>query len=324
MNSGKGSKRPFDAIAKGHTVACVDIGGTKTAVVLADRDGFGERLAEPTVTSGTEDALARQVSRMLAQACEASGMSLDRLHAVGVASAGPFMRRDGFVELASPNLCGGLAGPARGLPNDWLRLPIERPLRERFGRVVVANDAIAALVAERRWGALRGVDDCAYVTWSTGIGTGLCVGGRVLFGRNGNAGHAGHSFVNDGPGGTVCGCGNEGDVEAQVSGSAIERRFGVSAAALMESVHAGDEGAAQTVDALCVVLGRALYNLVVTLDLERISIGGGVFLHHRNLLLPKLRREVEGRFPAVTAGATIVPAGLGMRVGDFAALALVA
>lgn len=322
MNSEARRPGPFDALADGRVVACVDIGGSKVAVVLADRDGFRPRLVEPTVVRGPEGALAEQVARLIAQACAGSGVAPQRLHAIGVASAGPFVRRDGFVELAAPNLCGGLAGPARGLPNDWRRVPLERPLRERFGRVVVANDAIAALVAERRWGALRGVDDCAYVTWSTGIGTGVCVGGQVLSGRNGNAGHAGHTFVNDDPERALCGCGNQGDVEAQVSGSAIERRFGVGAAALMAAARAGDGRAAQAVEALCAVLGRALYNLVVTLDLGRIAIGGGVFVPHHEFLLPLLRRQVEGRMPALTDGTALVCAGLGDRVGDFAALAL--
>ena len=100
-----------------------------------------------------------------------------------------------MVEVAAPNICGGIAGPARGLPNDWMTALLEAPLRERFDRVRVENDCVAALEAERRWGALQGIDHCAYVTWSTGIGVGLCVDGRVLRGKNGNAGHAGHMFV---------------------------------------------------------------------------------------------------------------------------------
>ncbi len=73
---------------------------------------------------------------------------------------------------------------------------------------------------------------------------------------------------------------------------------------------------------LCRVLGRMLYNLVATLDLQRISLGGSVFWHHRALLLPRLQAQVDGKLPALTAGVELVPAGLGLRVGDYAALAL--
>jgi glucokinase len=135
----------------------------------------------------------------------------------------------GRVELAAPNICGGMAGRARGLPNDWHTALLEAPLRQTFAKVRVENDGISALEAERRWGALqvngRALDNCAYVTWSTGIGMGLCVDGRVLRGKNGNAGHAGHLFVSDNND-ALCGCGNVGDVEGLAAGNAIPRRFG--------------------------------------------------------------------------------------------------
>jgi len=63
--------------------------------------------------------------------------------------------------------------------------------------------------------------------------------------------------------------------------------------------------------------------LVVTLDLQRISIGGSVFWQHRELLLPKLRSHISGKLPSLTAGCDLVAAGLGERAGDFGALALV-
>ena len=195
----------------------------------------------------------------------------------------------------------------------------------------VENDGIAALEAERRWGALQqgGVPlaHCAYVTWSTGIGLGLCVDGHVLRGKNGNAGHAGHSFVSDNQD-ALCGCGNLGDVEGLVAGNAIARRFAAlgypSAADLFAAGQAGDSAASALIDELCRVMGRALYNLIVTLDLQRISIGGSVFWHHRALLLPKLQAQIQGKLPALTDGCELLSAGLGERVGDYAALALVA
>ncbi len=110
---------------------------------------------------------------------------------------------------------------------------LELPLLERFSQVRVENDCVAALAAERRWGALQGIDHCAYVTWSTGIGMGLCVDGRLLRGKNGNAGHGGHMFVSDNDE-ALCGCGNVGDVEALVAGNAIARRFGSDAATLLQ------------------------------------------------------------------------------------------
>jgi len=312
-------------------LACVDIGGTKVAVQIADERGVRGKVSEPTATAGRNDALAQQIIRLIGQSCSAAGVPLAALTRVGVASCGPFVLKEGLVELAAPNICGGLAGKARGLPNDWQTALLEAPLRAQFQGVRVENDGIGALEAERRWGALQveGVPlaNCAYVTWSTGIGTGLCVDGHVLRGKNGNAGHAGHQFVSDNAD-ALCGCGNVGDVEGLIAGNALARRFAAQgyadAAALFAAAYAGDKRAVGIIDELCLVMGRMLYNLVVTLDLQRISVGGSVYWHHRDYLLPRLQTVLRGKLPSLTGGCDIVSAGLGVRVGDFGALALVA
>jgi glucokinase len=307
--------------------ACVDIGGTKVAVSLADQESqqhlkLYARLAEPTAKEGKHDALAQQIIRLIGAACTAHGIQEQQVVSVGVSSCGPFVINQGMVELAAPNICGGLAGKARGLPNTWQSATLQAPLVAMYGNVRVENDATGALEAERRWGALQGLNHCAYVTWSTGIGMGLCVDGHVLRGKNGNAGHAGHMFVSEHPD-AACGCGNFGDLESVVAGNAIPRRFGHDAAALFAAAHAGNATALAQIDELCSVMGRALYNLIVTLDLQRISLGGSVFWHHQDFLLPKLRAAVQGKLPALTDGCDIVPAGLGLQVGDYGALALV-
>ena len=307
-------------------VACVDIGGTKVAVSIADAQGIRGKVSEPTAKEGQNDALALQIIRLVGASCAAAGVPLAALSAVGVSSCGPFVLRDGLVELAAPNICGGMAGKARGLPNNWDTALLEAPLRAAFPKVRVENDGVGALEAERRWGALQGLDHCAYVTWSTGIGMGLCVEGKILRGKNGNAGHFGHTFVSDNDD-ALCGCGMVGDVEGLVAGNAIPRRFGAlgytDAAMLFAASSAGDARATAIIDDLCRVMGRTLFNMIAGLDLQRISIGGSVFWHHREYLLPRLRSHISGKLRSLTDGVELVPAGLGERVGDFAALALV-
>ncbi len=328
--SGANSASLIDFSSLTHPLACIDIGGTKVAVSMADRHGIRGRVSEPTCKQGSNDALARQIIRLVGQSCASVGLAVEDISAVGVSSCGPFVLRDGCVELAAPNICGGLAGPARCLPNTWITAVLEAPLRAVFPHVRVENDGIGALEAERRWGALQingqPIANCAYLTWSTGIGVGLCVDGHILRGKNGNAGHAGHLFVSDNND-ALCGCGNVGDVEGLVAGNAIARRFSAAgyadAAALLEAAKSGEKKALAHVDELCRVMGRTLYNLVVTLDLQRISIGGSVYWHHREFLLPRLQAHISGKFAALTDGFELVSAGLGDKVGDYAALALV-
>ncbi len=307
-------------------VACVDIGGTKVAVSIACGRGILGKVAEPTAKEGANDALARQIIRLIGQSCQQAGIDVAQVSAVGVASCGPFVLQDGLVELAAPNICGGIAGKARGLPNDWMTALLEAPLKAAFSSVRVENDGVGALEAERRWGALQGDRHCAYVTWSTGIGMGVCVDGHILRGKNGNAGHAGHTFVSDNDD-ALCGCGMVGDVEALVAGNAIPRRFGAlgyaDAATLFRAAEANQPGAVALVDDMCRVMGRTLFNMVATLDLQRIALGGSVYWHNRDYLLPRLQAFLKGKLPALTDGVQLVNAGLGERVGDYAALALV-
>ena len=104
----------------------------------------------------------------------------------------------------------------------------------------------------------------------------------------------------------LCGCGNIGDVEGLVAGNAIARRHGMDAARVMDGAGTGDPACMAVVADLCRVLGRALYNLVATLDLQRISLGGSVFWHHRDLLLPLLQAQIDGHLPALTADCATV------------------
>ena len=320
---------PFENIAtsKDRWLACVDIGGSKIAVSLAqtgaERPVLLGRSVEPTVQGGARQALAQQVLRLIDAACAAAGVSAESVQALGVSACGPFVMRAGMVELAAPNIVNAQRGRAPGQGGkNMLSLPLEAPLRKRFAKLRVENDAIGALEAERRWGALQGLDHCAYVTWSTGIGMGLCVDGRVLRGKNGNAGHAGHSLVVD-EREALCGCGNVGDVESLVGGAALQRRLGLDARILLERARSGDARALAQVDEMCRVMGRALYNLVATLDLQAISIGGSLYWNHREYLLPKLQAQLAGRLPALTQGCELRSVGLGAEVGDYAALALV-
>ncbi len=319
--------------------ACVDIGGTKVAVSLVPATsaplGQHTRLlaqhTEPTLKTGPRDALPQQIIRMVDAACARLQATRQQVIGVGISSCGPFLNVQGQIELVASNICGGKSGFT---DNDWHSIPLERVLCEAFTHVPAAvrieNDAIAALLAEVQWGALQGASHAAYVTWSTGIGMGLLVDGRVLRGKNNNAGHAGHMVVGDDlsrqglP--LKCGCGNVGDLQSQIAGVSMLQRFGMTGLDLMQAAKSSDkatrEHALEHVGALCEGMARAIYNLTATLDLERISLGGSVFWHNQDLLLPRIRAGVMSRFPAMTEGLDIVPAGLGLDVANYGALAV--
>ena len=141
------SASEFKLPAGAAPVACVDIGGTKVAVSMADHRGISGKVSEPTAKEGDNDALARQIIRLIGQSCALAGIQLSSVESVGVSSCGPFVLNDGLVELAAPNICGGMAGKARGLPNDWMSALLEAPLRAAFTNVRVEHDGVGALEA---------------------------------------------------------------------------------------------------------------------------------------------------------------------------------
>ena len=302
-------------------IAALDIGGTKMAVMVASREGPLARISQASIKSGSPRSLPEQGLAMIDAVCEKAGVPAASVTTLGVASAGPFVREEGGIALCSPNLCGGLSD-ASDLPNDWKSIPLEKVLRERYRTVSLDNDCVSALTAERTFGAVIGEPDCVYVTWSTGVGFGLCVDGRILRGKNGNAGHAGHilmSEVDD----AVCGCGNRGDVEALVSGRNLGLRANMPSSELFRLAREGDAHAREMAEHAAQWFGRALYNVVATLDTRVFVIGGSVWLHHGDWLTPLVLREIESRFPALTGGVRILPAALGRLVADVGALALV-
>lgn len=302
-------------------VAALDIGGTKMAAAVAGPAGPMARVTRPTPKSGGIRTLPETAIALIDQACREAGIDPARVKALGVASCGPFVKEGGMVSLTTPNICGaGRNMP--DLPNDWESIPVEQVLRERFAQVVIDNDCVAAISAERAFGAALDEPDCAYVTWSTGIGFGLCVDGRILRGKHGNAGHAGHMLMNEDES-ALCGCGNRGDLEGLISGRNLGNRLGMSAAELFEAARAGTPEARQVAEYAARWLGRGLYNVTATLDTRLFVLGGSVWQHHGDWLHPLVLAELEQRLPALTRGVRVVSAGLGALVADVGAFTLV-
>ncbi len=302
-------------------IAALDIGGTKMAVTVAGAEKMLARVTQATVKSGTARAPAEQGLALIEAACQKAGIAVEQIGAVGVSSCGPFVREDGMLCLAAPNICGGQTASV-DLPNDWVTIPLEKVLRERFSNVVIENDCVAALVAERSFGAVLGEPNCAYVTWSTGIGFGLCVDGNILHGKHGNAGHAGHMLMSE-VSEALCGCGNRGDLEGMISGRNLGNRLAVPTADLFCAARDGDAAALAVAQEAAQWFGRGLYNLVAALDLRTFVIGGSVWHHHGDWLKPYVQKEITSHMPALTQGVTILPAALGSLVADMGAFSLV-
>ncbi|ATE57811.1 ROK family protein [Actinosynnema pretiosum] len=293
-------------------VLALDIGGTKVAAGLVDHDGSVVRVArEPTPTDDPERtwaAVARVVDEALAG---------EQVAGVGIACAGPV---DLVVGTASPiNVACWRGFPLVDRVSALLPgLPVE-----------LAGDGPCMAYGEHWAGAGRGCGDMVGLVVSTGVGGGLVVGGELLLGRTGNAGHIGHVVVEDD--GEPCTCGGRGCAETVAGGPrmvAWARRRGwrapegADAAHLAADALAGDKIARAAFRRAGRAVGLAVVATAALCDLELAVVGGGV-AQVGDLLLDPVRETVAAHARlSYLDGLRVEPARLGSRAGLVGAAAL--
>jgi glucokinase len=151
--------------------------------------------------------------------------------------------------------------------------------QEQLGRdrVVVLNDAHAALMGEVWQGAARGVDDVFMLTLGTGVGGAIVSGGRLLTGHIGRAGHLGHISLD--PDGELGITNTPGSLEDKIGDCTIEKRtYGrfSSTRDLVEEAIAGEDAPQVWWADVIKNLAVGLTGLIDVLDPEVIVLGGGI------------------------------------------------
>ena len=279
----------------------VDIGGTKVAFGLVDRDGsiITQGRTPMTADKTAEDGLRAVTDAIDSVLSSAGGTGL---RGIGICAPGPLDPKTGVV-LNPPNL------PC------WRNFPLAERVAKKYSLPTkVDNDANAAALAETQWGAAHGHRYVFYATVGTGIGTGIVFDGKIYHGQTGAAGEGGHVSIDyRGP---VCGCGKRGCIEILAAGPAIGARARTRVAAepsrgakildlaggnvtavtsqmVGKAFASGDalawEILQETVELLTVWLG----NIVDLLDPDILVIGGGVAA-----VLKPFFAEIRNRLPS--------------------------
>lgn len=240
----------------------IDIGGTKTEAVALAADGTVAAEHRRATGFGADAVLDSAESAVRALAA-ALGTSPREFSTIGVGIPGAVDRASGRV------------AHAVNLGLDGLDLGAE--LSARLGRPVrVENDVNAAALGA--WQALGGgsSDSMAYLNLGTGLAAGLVLGGRLWRGARGVAGEIGHIPVD--PAGPVCPCGQRGCLELTASGSGLARVWpgDGSARTLYAAAIGGDVAARRAWEGFVDHVAAAVRLLVLTVDPDRVVIGGGV------------------------------------------------
>ena len=239
-------------------VGVVALGGTVLQRQRLDTAGI------PTVAEAVE-LVASAVAGIRAQLGDGH-----RIVGIGLAVPGLVRESDGMVSVA-PHL-------------GWTDEPLAELLAAATGfSVASANDANAGAIAERVFGAGRGVDELIYLNGgASGIGGGIVSGGELLRGASGFAGEIGHTMVNSS--GVRCHCGSSGCLETEVSRGPLLAALGLTA---HEAERLDDELAAafvpggspsaelvELVHRQLGYLGRALGNTANIFNPQLIVLGG--------------------------------------------------
>lgn len=250
----------------------LDIGGTKTAAVLVDRAGntLAERV-QPTGKDGVEPLLLDLVS-LVDHLLDAAGLTRHDIESAGIGFPGLVDPEAGTVQLAV-NLDLSEPFPLAGELAAQLQAPVH-----------LENDVRAAALGVHQWlNESQPVHSLAYLSIGTGIAAGLVLDDKLYRGAHGMAGEIGHLPVDTG--GPKCRCGGVGCLEAIASGPAIASRATliltpdvppITTREVYELAAEGVAGAVSVVSQASYFLARAIYLLVMSYDVEKVVVGGGV------------------------------------------------
>jgi len=306
----------------------LDIGGTKCAVVVGDASfSILKKIAFDTRTERGYQAILEEFKNHIhALLDEFSGHHLKR---IGISCGGPLDSKKGMI-YSPPNLPG------------WDNVPITKIFSDEFGvETAIQNDANACALAEWLMGAGKGTSNMIFLTFGTGMGSGLILNGKLYAGTNDLGGEVGHiRLAPDGP----VGFGKAGSFEGFCSGGGIAQLAqkivaeklnankpvdfctsldlvsGIDAKMVFLAAQAGDQVANEIVGISANYLGQGLSILIDILNPECIVIGS-IYARNESLFQPLIEKVLQREaIPSAVEVCRIKPAELGESIGDYAAL----
>lgn len=299
----------------------IDIGGTKCAVTKGNQKGEIYQKFKFS-TTGYEETMRNILQNV---------RELGTAQAIGISCGGPLDVKSGRI-LSPPNLPG------------WDDIPIVQMLEDKFGiPAYLQNDANAGALAEWKFGAGKGTQNMIFLTFGTGMGSGLILNGKLYDGTNGMAGEVGHIRLC--PSGPI-GYGKAGSFEGFCSGGglaqlgrlAAEERFRkgesvsfcsspeqmseITAKKISDCAKAGHEDAIEIFRLCGTQLGYGLSILIDLFNPEKIVLGS-IYARCEDLLYPTMIEVMQRESLSHSLSVCeIVPAKLGEEIGDYAALAV--
>lgn len=275
----------------------MDMGGTNTVFGIVD--ARGTVISKSAIKTGTHtdvNLYVNDIHTELSKLIEAAG-GIEKIKGIGVgAPNGNYYT--GNIEFA-PNL------PWKGV------IPFANLMADKFGvPAALTNDANAAAVGEMTYGAARGMKNFIMITLGTGVGSGIVIDGKVVYGHDGFAGELGHvtAIRNNG---RLCGCTKTGCLETYASATGVARSAreilesstkdsllrnipidSITSKDVFDAAMEGDEVAKEIFNFTGKILGECLADFVAFSAPEAIVLFGGL-TKAGDLILDPIKEHME-------------------------------
>lgn len=273
----------------------LDLGGTMIKSALVSENGSISEYKE-TPSNGNQGGTALlSVAFGLADKYK----NFDR---IGISTAGQVNVADGSIRYANENIPGYTGARVKDLFGERYHCP-----------VTVENDVNSAALGEAKFGAGKGIPNFICLTYGTGIGGGIILGGELYRGADGIAGELGHIITH--PGGKLCGCGNCGCYEAYASTTAL-----VAAASARDHSVTNGRKLFEHLDEMTDIIGSwvdeialGLVTLTHIFNPGAIILGGGIM--QEQYILEQLQQKFYPQLMESYRGVKLKCAELGNKAG---------
>lgn len=295
--------------------AGIDIGGTNTVFGLVDAQGriHGSGTIKTSSFKDVEEFVSALYNNISEEALRKGNV---RLTGFGIGAP-------------MGNINKGSIEHAAGLPWKGIIHLADIFRKHTALSVIVTNDANAAAIGEMVFGDAKAMTDFIVITLGTGLGSGIVVNGRLVYGHDGFAGELGHTSAGHGFADRECGCGKMGCLETYVSATGLKRTLihlladdlqqcslrnvsfnDLTSEMIYNAATEGDKIAMEAFRLTGNVLGASLADFVAVTSPEAIFLFGGVARAGKMLFDP-VRESMEMNLLNIYRGKVkLLPSGL--------------
>ena len=248
----------------------IDLGGTKIEGIVLKSKENPDEIIRHRINTEEEKGYSQVINNIKSLVNHIENKINYKFKRLGIGTPGTIDPETGLLKNSNSQCLNGK--------------PIQKDLAKTLDKIIhIQNDANCFALAETLLGSVKDqypdAKNVFGIIIGTGVGGGVIIDGKTVYGSQGIGGEWGHTIVTDD--GDECYCGKKGCVESVISGRALQIYYNkISGKNLtLEEIYAKkdiDNHAKKTFKRLITYFGKGLSNVVNIIDPEVIVLGGGL------------------------------------------------